>query len=71
MYKIVGGAIQHYENQVPFKDGVYGIVNDILNKNYWQGDEVIREIEFIRAFKTILHYTENWIKEYAFRMLKR
>jgi hypothetical protein len=68
IYNLVGGTIQHMGNHVPLKDGIYRIVNDILNQDYWKGDEVIRQVEFVRSFKTVLHFSENWIKEYAYKM---
>ena len=71
LYNMVGSIIPHFGNHVPLRDGVLGIVNDILNKDYWEGDETKQQINFVRAFKKNLYYSDNWILEYALKIFEK
>ena len=64
----VGGTLPFLDNHISLKDRIYGIVNDILKQDYWEGDEIKRQIDFVRSLKTILKFSDNWIQEYAHRM---
>lgn len=68
IYNFVGGTIQNFGNHVPLKEGIYSIIDSILNENYWEGQELKQQINFVRNMKTNLKYSDNWIKEYAYKM---
>ena len=68
IYNFVGGTIQNFANHMPLKEGIHSIINSILNENFWSGEEIKRQIEFVRSLNTHLHYSDNWIKEYAYKM---
>jgi hypothetical protein len=68
IYNFVGGTIQNLGPQIPLKDGVFNIIESILTENYWEGDDLIQQVNFIRSLKNNLNYSNNWIKEYAYRM---
>ncbi len=38
------------------------------NQSYWEGAELQQQINFIRNLRDGMNYSENWIKEYAYRM---
>jgi len=71
VYHFVGGTIQNFGNHVPLKDGVYGIIDSVLNEDYWEGEELKQQINFVRSMKINLKYSDNWIKEYAYRMYSK
>lgn len=68
IYDFVSGTIKNFGDHVPLKDGIYGIITSILNENYWEGEELKQQINFIRNLKNSLNFTEEWIKEYAYKM---
>lgn len=68
VYNFVGGTIQNFGNHVPLKDGIFGIIDSVLNENYWEGKELKQQINFVRNMKINLNYSDNWIKEYAYKM---
>lgn len=68
LYNFVGATAQNFGNHVPLKDGIEEIVHSILFENYWEGDELRQQINFIRNLKQSLFLSENWIKEYAYKM---
>lgn len=68
VYNFVGGTIQNFGSHVPLKDGIFGIVDSVLNQNYWEGEELKQQINFVRNMRANLNYSDNWIKEYAYKM---
>lgn len=69
IYDLVGSTIQHLGPHMNLKDGIYKMVNDILTQNYWEGEDLLQSINFIRVLNTHLHLSHNWIKEYTYQML--
>lgn len=69
IHSLVGSTIPHLGPHIDIKDGIYKMVNDILTQNYWEGDDLIQNINFIKALNTQLHLSHNWIKEYTYQML--
>lgn len=68
IYNFVGGTIQNFGSHVTLKEGIHGIIDSILNENYWEGEELKQQINFVRNLKSNLKYSTNWIKEYAYKM---
>lgn len=67
IFNFVGGTIQNFGSHVPLREGIYEIIDSILNKNYWEGD-IKQQINLVRSLKTNLKYSDSWIKEYAYKM---
>lgn len=68
---LVGGTIQNFANHVPLKEVISSIVDGILNENYWEGVDLKEQINFVRNLKSNLNYSDNWIKEYAYKMFMK
>lgn len=45
------------------------IVNDILTKNNWKDEATFRTVYAVRQYKEKLGYSEEWIKNYVFRII--
>ena len=45
------------------------IVNDILTKNNWKDEATFRTVYALRQYKEKLGYSEEWIKNYVFRII--
>lgn len=68
IYQFVGGALRDFGDHVNSKDGIHSIIETILNQNYWEGSELKEQINFIQNIRNKLNYSENWLKEYAYKM---
>ena len=68
IYQFVGGTISNFEEHVDLREGIYNIIDSILNQSYWEGAELQQQINFIRKLRDRMNYSENWIKEYAYKM---
>jgi hypothetical protein len=68
IYQFVGGTISNFGGHVDLREGIFNIIDSILNQNYWEGEELKQQITFIRNLRDGMNYSENWIKEYAYRM---
>ncbi|MBR1947862.1 MAG: hypothetical protein IKA35_07290 [Bacteroidaceae bacterium] len=45
------------------------IVNDILTKNNWKDEATFHTVYAVRQYKEKLGYSEEWIKNYVFRII--
>ena len=45
------------------------IVNDILTKNNWKDEATFRTVYAVRQYKEKLGYSEEWIKNYVYRII--
>jgi hypothetical protein len=68
IYQFVGGTISNFGGHVDLREGIFNIIDSILNQNYWEGEELKQQITFIKNLRDGMNYSENWIKEYAYRM---
>lgn len=68
IYNFVGETIKSSGKHIPLKDAIFNIIESILNENYWEGEILKEQISLIRYLKTDLNFSENWIKEYAYKM---
>lgn len=68
IYQFVGGTISNFGEHVDLREGIFNIIDSILNQSYWEGAELQQQINFIRNLRDGMNYSENWIKEYAYRM---
>ena len=64
----VSATIPNLGNHISLKEGVDKIVNSILNENYWEGEDLIQIIDIIRKLKTDLYFSDEWLKEYTFKI---
>jgi len=51
------------------KEAIHNVVESILSENYWEGKELITQIDTVRKFQTLLGFSKNWIKEFTYYWL--
>jgi hypothetical protein len=71
IYNFLAETIPQFGIHVSLKEGVSGMIQDILHQNYWEGDEIKQQINFVRMLTTSFHFSDSWIKEYAFKMFQK
>jgi hypothetical protein len=54
--------------EIPKREIIATVLNDMFYKDYWQGDKVLERIKFARTFKSLLNFSDKWILEYIIRL---
>lgn len=60
---VLGRKISNFGEHVDLREGIFNIIDSILNQSYWEGAELQQQINFIRNLRDGMNYSENWIKE--------
>ena len=62
-----------YTMRIPFKKMLYtqteAAISNILTKNNWKDEATFRTVYAVRQYKEKLGYSEEWIKNYVFRII--
>ena len=71
LYRFVGAIIPHMDPSINKANAIVDVTNNILNENYWQGEDTLKIINFSRFFRTALNYSDKWIYEYMKSLLRK
>ena len=63
------GNLMQWKFRILLKGMTEKIVNDILTKNNWKDEATFRTVYAVRQYKEKLGYSEEWIKNYVFRII--
>ncbi len=61
---MVKAIIVHFDRAISKKEAIKNIINSVLNENYWEGSDIIKNVNFARFFKTQLSLSDEWVNKY-------
>ncbi len=58
------GVLPHTDPSIPKEAIAEGIIGDVFDKNYWQG-ETARQVNIVRTLSTSLRFDKNFVVEFG------